>query len=900
MKRLCSKIAIPGLIILAALIQSFTMDAGRVVSLHPLATAVVSTKDSIAVQSQDSIAKSLTDTVTALTKDSVEVEMADSTILTARDTIIVPDSLKITDPFKYKYYIATKDSLTREQVRDSLINAGDTLELMRLDSLYTLDSTTVATEKFNAWFASLSRREKKKYIYEQELPAKMARMDSILHRKDSIRAAKDSIIATTPRILETYAIPDSLHYKRMIAWNHNRYFNNVDIVKIDTTYNYHFHDYPYLKEDINATHLGTVGGPLQLYNWFKRTEEENVIFYSPYTLYTYSPETLPFYNTKTPYTELAYWGTLFANTEKEETNIKIMTTQNILPEWNVTLEYHRYGANGMLRREDTDNRTAMIATNYMGKRYLMHAGYVYNKIRKSENGGIVDNFWIRDTTVDSREIEIHLNKAGNVTKKNTVFLDQSYRIPFNFIKKIREKKEMKALLAQRDSLEAAGDSLGLVSFDEAMNRPKGDSPADSLDRNITTAFIGHSSEYSVFTKMYTDQIELDDVNGRNFYNDKFYIHPTQSADSMRVMRLENRIYLRLQPWADDAIVSKIDVGIGHKLLNYYDTAKENYLAKSSNTIQNSMYLYAGVEGQFKKYLKWDAFGRYTFLGAELNDFGVDASIAFSTYPFRKARKSPLTLKATFSTDLNEPDHYHQRFYSNHYRWENDFSKISTTKIGVALEIPRWKFRAAFGYSILNNNIYFDTEGLVRQNKGTMSVISASLMKNFTAWKFHFDHNILFQLPSNKEILPLPMVSVNLRYYFQFDVVKNVMQMQIGADGRYNTNWYAPAYNPVLGVFHNQKDERYGNGPLIDVFVNIQWKRACIFIKAVNLNMGWPNKSVDYFSGHHYINTQTAFKFGIYWPFYIQPKRNSSVTGNSNAATAGMGGGGVRSNRNGRY
>ena len=38
---------------------------------------------------------------------------------------------------------------------------------------------------------------------------------------------------------------------------------------------------------------------------------------------------------------------------------------------------------------------------------------------------------------------------------------------------------------------------------------------------------------------------------------------------MRVMRLENRIYLRLQPWKADGIVSKLDVGIGDKLLNYY-------------------------------------------------------------------------------------------------------------------------------------------------------------------------------------------------------------------------------------------------------------------------------------------------------------------------------------------
>ena len=92
---------------------------------------------------------------------------------------------------------------------------------------------------------------------------------------------------------------------------------------------------------------------------------------------------------------------------------------------------------------------------------------------------------------------------------------------------------------------------------------------------------------------------------------------------------------------------------------------------------------------------------------------------------------------------------------------------------------------------------------------------------------------------------------------------------------------------MLGVFHNQNTELYGNCAYIDAFVNIQWKRACIFIKAVNVNMGWPNKSVDYFSASGYIAPQRAFKFGIHWPFYIQPGRGKSA---HNTGTKGGGGG----------
>jgi hypothetical protein len=158
----------------------------------------------------------------------IDTTVTDTLVLTARDTLKVPDSLKETDPFFYKYYIAVKDSVTRWHVRDSLIMAGDTLELKKLDSLYIKDSTEVAIAKHNAWYASLSRKERKKYDAEQKLPALIAAANRKIERKDSIRAYRDSVIEATPRILETFAFPDSLHYKRIVTWKHDRYFHTIE------------------------------------------------------------------------------------------------------------------------------------------------------------------------------------------------------------------------------------------------------------------------------------------------------------------------------------------------------------------------------------------------------------------------------------------------------------------------------------------------------------------------------------------------------------------------------------------------------------------------------------------------------------------------------------------------
>ena len=169
----------------------------------------------------------------------------------------------------------------------------------------------------------------------------------------------------------------------------------------------------------------------------------------------------------------------------------------------------------------------------------------------------------------------------------------------------------------------------------------------------------------------------------------------------------------------------------------------------------------------------------------------------------------------------------------------------------------------------------------------MSILSASLRKEFVLGPVHLDHRALLQVSSEPEIVPLPTLALNLRYYLQFVVQRderrrNVMVMQIGADAYANTPWYAPAWNPDFGVFYNQAERQYTNGPWFDIFVNVQWKRACVFIKYQNAGGGWPLLHPDYFSADRYIVTKSGMeglKFGVFWPFYIQPGgRSSSGTG----------------------
>lgn len=717
------------------------------------------------------------------------------------------------------------DTLLYNYTDTTIVSAADTIALRQKDSvlLARIDSLRAAGDEELALQLSDSlyfKEDSTSLFPVQELTAKEIRRKI----RDSIWAYKDSIIRATPRLLNTYLFTDSIKNRRMFLWKTDGYFNKQEILKPDTTFNDNFNELPYKKNDVGAVYLGVAGSAMQYFNYFKREESDIFPFFTPYMPYTYTMETMPFYNVKSPYTELAYWGTLFANKQKEETNIKFLHTQNFTPSFNFSVLYKREGASGILENEKTDNRTFAITGNYIGKRYVAQGGYIFSRVKRNENGGVSDLSMVLDTIIDARTIPVALDDASTQVKRNTVFITHSYGIPFNFNRK---------------------DSSG-TSYGEG-----------------TMAYIGHTGEYSVYTKSYKDNIGMSDSVGRALYNNAFYINPTESADSARVMNLENRFFLRLQPWDKEAIVSKIDAGAGFQYLNFYNFSPEYFLSGNSNKSDHNLYLYFGASGQLKKYFAWEGFGKYNLSGYNQNDFRIGGLVRFSAYPL------PAGIHLTGKIDVSQkrPNFYFNNYYSNHYLWNNDFDKTTETKVEAKLEIPDYKMELFFGYALLKNNIYLDSLANARQNNDAMSVMTAYLKKDFKLWKFHFDHKILFQVSSKDEIVPLPDLSVYLRYYLEAPLVKNVLTAQLGVEATFNTKYNAPGYSPALGMFYNQQSEEIGENPYLDVFVNLQWKRASIFVKFVNAAQDWPES--DYFSANRYLKPQKALKFGIHWPFYVK-------------------------------
>ena len=134
--------------------------------------------------------------------------------------------------------------------------------------------------------------------------------------------------------------------------------------------------------------------------------------------------------------------------------------------------------------------------------------------------------------------------------------------------------------------------------------------------------------------------------------------------------------------------------------------------------------------------------------------------------------------------------------------------------------------------------------------------------------FHLDGEVAYQKSSEQDILPLPELSAYGNLYMKFGLAKKVLQIEMGADVRYFSKYYAPDYSPVIGQFYNQNPDdkiEIGAFPIVNVNANLHLKRTRFFIMMYHVNAG-SGKS-NYFLAPHYPINPRMIKFGLSWNFF---------------------------------
>jgi hypothetical protein len=245
-----------------------------------------------------------------------------------------------------------------------------------------------------------------------------------------------------------------------------------------------------------------------------------------------------------------------------------------------------------------------------------------------------------------------------------------------------------------------------------------------------------------------------------------------------------------------------------------------------------------------------------FYGYNILDLRVDGLVDYWV------GRSRFTALVDYS--LYRPDLITDRYSSNHFVWDNDWVQTQHLKTGLIYEQSKLRFKGTFTYHVIDNLVAFGVDRSPYQSKSVNQLMVLRLKEHFRIKWFHIVADGALQLRLSGDDIRVPMVSGRGMFYYQNDLFKKKLRLQLGVEVSYATAYFANAYNPALSEFHIQNEKRIGNYPFIDVFLNIRVKKLRAFFKIEHLNAGW--LGYTYYHVPHYPVNDLSWKFGVNWAF----------------------------------
>lgn len=636
----------------------------------------------------------------------------------------------------------------------------------------------------------------------------------------------------------TYAqAPDNYRYVK--TWRIADQFGRADSIPVDTV-SLNFQDFNYVdRYSIANSYNGNEGSPIQSKIYFDRPENSTFIFGNAYYPYLLQIETATFYNTKTPLSMLKYLkaGTQYHTQE----DFGFLFTANANKRLNFGINIDYLYARGEYNQQAAKRFGAALFGSYNGERYSGTGYIASNTMSNLENGGIQSSDYITGSaSMSTATHDIPINMEDGVQsnyKLMEVFYTQQYSIGFT--------KDIKV-------------------------------NADSVRKEfVPVTKFGHTIRFDDKRKSYVENTIED-----NFYNTT-YEPVLSNTDSVGMQVLTNRFSVSL--------AEEFNRLMKFGLTAYVENEVENFIYRERSLVpvvseqvsrvdpgnrtvytlgdvyQHRLQSNTKIGGVLSKELgqkfTYQLQGELTSIGYKAGDFLLKGNI---NSDFR-VWKDTIQLQANGFIRSDEPSYFTEHYQSNHFSWNNNFDKTYRTRIAGRFAIPTRHFSVDVGIENVTKQIYYDTLALPAQHDGNIQILEVNLKKDFHVGKFVLENNIVYQASSNQDVIPLPDLTLYHNLYYRDKWFKDVLAVQIGADVRYNTAYYAPAYMPATGQFYSQKDMKIGNFPVMDVYANFHLKRVRFFVEYYHVNQLFM-KDV-YYSMPYYPINPAIIKWGLTWNFY---------------------------------
>lgn len=599
-------------------------------------------------------------------------------------------------------------------------------------------------------------------------------------------------------------------------WEHDGVFRKF--VAIDTAMDGIHNTNVIFKRSIANTYLGNFPSPYVPAIYILRPQNSDFTPLDRVRAYIFRPEDALEYNVTAPYTQLAYYNG--GSKGKSENWLDVWHMQNILPRWNAGIRYNLMSADGAYVNQKAKVYNFALYSNYERDRIVVSFFLNQNVGRFNENGGVEDVELFRDTTIDAQLVAMRLQNEPNNNFYN-----------FNLY---------------------AGGQYNIGKGKEIIT------PLDSIRADTS---IAYPMKATLSVRVEDDQYKFREEGVESSFFPVSYISETNNADKIKARIYEVKTKFILNEHPKYKYLPGVYAGLTFKYLKHGNRISTDTINSWGDLKSTATYLNLGAFNMDTTAMfTFDVWGDLCLFGDYSGDYKLAGEI---TQYFSKKRNAFVSVEALLQNST--PARFYEYYFGNHQQWDNNFDKVHLYQVKGIYRNTRLRTELGLALNNTKNFLYFGEDALPAQYSGNLLVLTAWAKECFKAGNFYFDETVYYQLSNKTEVLDLPMVALYSHNYYMNRFFKGALGFQLGVDLFYNTSFYAPAYMPSIMQFYNQREEKLGNYPKLDLFLVLNIKRADIFAKLEHFNMYFGDK--NYFSAYTYPINPMKFKFGIRWNFY---------------------------------
>jgi hypothetical protein len=665
-------------------------------------------------------------------------------------------------------------------------------------------------------------------------------------------------------------IPDSLLFadsaalnnKRITAYQLTRSTGDSYIALMDTNrFNYGNSTLVEAKS-LAMGYLASFGSPAQTKIFSERKESRDFIYADAYDYYITTPENAYYYETKLPYTHVVY--NQMSSSASRDDQLKGVLTWNFGKKTNVGGEVDYIYSRGQYQSNGNKLLSYRLFGSYRSDKYELYAYLSNYNFVNYENGGMENDryithpeeFVVGRQEVPRKDYPVRFYDTWNRVRGKQYYLSHRYNLGFT-----RETDEVDEEGNPKELFIPVSSLIHTFEYEDNSRRFISNLPIDNIDSRYLMPLTGETGDYNP-----------------NFQRLKYVYGLDESLnDVASAWNLKNTLALSLregfQDWAKFGFTAfatfekrtfKLPAripGLTYDEVNGSGPYPEpDYLDYPRSEIHDefSMYLGADLSKRRGSILTYKARGELGMLGDDLGELRLSGDLQTTFSLFGKEA----SVKANAYLRNVRPAFFQRHHHSRYFWWDPETRKLDNTQqfyVGGEVHLESTRTTLSAGTESILNYVYFNLKGLPEQYSSNLQVVSARLKQDFHYRAFGWENEAVYQLSSEKNVLPLPQISVYSNLYIHFKLAK-VLTVQMGADARYHTLYYAPYYEPATQQFQIQNEKKIGNYPLINGYLNFHLKQARFF--AMFYNLGSTFLSPNYFSLLHYPLKPMTLKLGV--------------------------------------